>query len=277
MTTQTLGQYLRFLREEKRLTLEKLSMELEEKGLNAGKPQLSHIENSRRTPNGELLEKLIEILEPTAEQLTDLRSICQRGGIGIDLPVLLRSIQSVDVELETQQKYDEIYVIAELPIELIDISDKNQLATDLATELQEANRIIKYVYWTVESSLEKFQNLFRFLERRGVTTDVIDRTFKIVIAPKQMSTLTYAIYSSYTEDRATSRVGRIVIRNLLSSPSLFQITAMGQADVEATYQQLRDIYNALELSHDNKYQDMYELISVGNIELYLEAKNHGSK
>jgi transcriptional regulator with XRE-family HTH domain len=276
MTTQTLGQYLRFLREEKCLTLEKLSMELEEKGLNAGKPQLSHIENGRRTPNGELLEKLIEILEPTAEQSIDLRLICQRDSINIDLPELLRSIQTVDVELKIQQKCDEIYVIAELPIELMDISDNNQFVVGLAADLQQPNRKIKYVYWTIENSLEKFNNLFRFLAERRVEADTIDRTFEVVIAPKQMSTLSYAIYSTYTGDRTLSRMGRILIRNSLLSSSSLQITAMGQADVDATYQHLRDIYNALQLSSDKKYQDMYQLMSVRNIKLYLD-KNRGNK
>lgn len=265
--TQTLGKYLRSLREDRDFTLEKLAVDLErEEGVKVGKPQLSHIENDNRHPNGQLLEGLIKRLNPSPEQLLDLQSICQRDNIGVDLPEQLRSLQTIDREIGTQRTVDQIHVIAECPIELMDISTNNEFVIGLAAQLKENSKDVQYIYWTVESSLMKFKNLFGFLEKQGAQPDVMEKTFKIVISPKQLSSLSYAIYSTFRDDMETSRVGRILIRNKtfgLTSASV-QVTAMGQADVESTYQNLMDIYNSLSISESENYK----LMSVSEIKSY---------
>jgi hypothetical protein len=108
--------------------------------------------------------------------------------------------------------------------------------------------------------------LFGFLEKQGVQPDVMGKTFKIVTSPKQLSSLSYAIYSTFIDDTETSRIGRILIRNKafgLTAASV-QVTAMGQADVESTYQNLMDIYNSLSISDSENYK----LMSVSEVKSY---------
>jgi transcriptional regulator with XRE-family HTH domain len=248
MTTQTLtlGQYLRFLREERGYTLDDLSLRLSQDGLKVGKPQLSHIENDRRDPSGDTLEKLIAELAPSIEQMSEMQSICERDSINVDLPPLLKTLRPVSLEFNTQRQCDEVNVVAEEPIELMDISPNNEFIMKLVEELKESPRSLKYVYWTTENSIKKFKDLFAFLGNQGISESCINKTFEIVIMPQQLSTLSYAIYSTPKNNNQLSIMGRILLKNTNFYNSL-QVTAMGQVDAHLTYKRLKDLYNRLNL------------------------------
>jgi transcriptional regulator with XRE-family HTH domain len=250
--TQSFGQYLKQLRVLRGLTLDDCVAVLEAKSedskVKVSKYQLSHIENDNRKPNGLLLSLLIDGLALKPDELFELQKVCDSENIAIELPVALRPLHKLNDEMDLQRNFQGIHVVSHRPIELIDISLKNQFLNQLIRKLKDSPSNYIYTYWTIEKSLRDFKIFIAFLEDNDVRQQTIDENIEVIVSTEELSLLSFAIYYDH-EDGESSRgkIGRILIRDGddLESLSSFRIVNMGNDDVKRIYSFLNGQYSYL--------------------------------
>lgn len=263
------SRYIKDLRESRRLTQQEIS-----ERLGVTKSQISHIENTNRGASRELLTRLIHELKPSLKELEELQAICLDENVGIDLPPDLIGPSTPSHEMKHQMSFREIWIVSARPIEVAQIDERNTFLEDFAADLkaisaQRRGRTSRparrYVYWTPEQSLPRFRLLFDYLEgTKEIRRDLIEETFQIVVVPRELCLLTFAIYLAPQEGESVNeydRVGRILIRDSDSSEHL-RIVKMGTSDLAQICEFLQGILEELRITGR---MPGYRLLSVGEL------------
>ena len=252
-----LGRYIKQVREKRGLS----QVQLAER-LSVTKSLVSHIESGRRASD-EVLRKLFAELDLTLKEREDLQRKCAAVGVSLGMAegAELSLLNSVYLEFEDQQQFREIYVVAERPIELSDISERNPFLMSLAADFSGPPRRLQrqrkspkfgrvYTYFTRESSLPEFRLFFSFLLKHTVTRAVLRNSFRVVATPEELGLLPFAIYADpvLTESHHQYDVaGRILLRDR-DDVSSFRVVRMADLEVTRIYQFLRRTLQALAIT-----------------------------
>jgi transcriptional regulator with XRE-family HTH domain len=241
---ELIGTCLRQIRENRNYTQEKIA-----KILKVTKFTVSQIETGTRNPTSELLQEIINKLELSPYELSNLKKAYYENKDS-DTPEELKLISSIDKEPSLQEKCDSIHVVADIPLEMNGINRNNVFLMMLIKSFKkiiDLQHNVKYIYWTSSSTETEVNNFLLFIKENEIPIDFIKKTFVVVFAPEELLLFSHGIY---VENGNT--YGKLVIDYKNGS----KLVSLADKTVAKIYRFLQGKYDSLNIPNRSNRPDI---------------------
>jgi transcriptional regulator with XRE-family HTH domain len=179
--------------------------------LHIEKSLVSKLENGRRTPSRDVLRSLIARTDLTSAEREELQNAAKALILGAE-----DREQMVVAEARQQVRYQEVHVVAERPLEIMDTKDANPFLQQMLADFRKLDEgeAPRYTYWTAETTLDAFRVFFVYFgSELGWNHARLDEVFQVIVAPPELTLLSYAVYRRPQQDAEVMprQEGRILL------------------------------------------------------------------